>query len=90
MEVFTVYAQDRVSRRFLDLNTAMMLLGVHAEVEDLSEVLKAPSQDRAQQPEVGRLFILPCAAGCRFIDSDAVAEFGDAAFGGFRVPVSRP
>ena len=48
VEVFTVYAPDRVSRRFLDLNTAMMLLGVHAEVE----VLEAPSQDRAQQPEV--------------------------------------
>ena len=30
----------------------MMLLGVHAEVEDLLQVLKAPSQDRAQQPEV--------------------------------------
>ena len=52
VEVFTVCAQDRVFRRFLDLNTAMMLLGVHAEVEDLLEVLKAPSQDRAQQPEV--------------------------------------
>ena len=36
----------------------------------------------------GRLFIPPCAAGCGFIDSDAVAEFGDAAFGGLRVPVS--
>ena len=35
-----------------------------------------------------RLFIPPCAAGCGFIDCDAVAEFGDAAFGGFRVPVS--
>ena len=43
---------DRVFRRFLDLNTAMVLLGVYAEVEDLLEVLKAPSQDRAQQPEV--------------------------------------
>ena len=32
--------------------------------------------------------MLSCAAGCGFIDSDAVAEFGDAAFGGFRVPVS--
>ena len=30
----------------------MMLLGVHAEVEDLLEVLKAPSHDRAQQPGV--------------------------------------
>ena len=30
---------------FLDFNTLMMLLGVHAEVEDLLEVLKAPSQD---------------------------------------------
>ena len=86
-EVFTVYAQARVFLRFLDLNTAMMLPGVHAEVEDLLEVLKAPSQDRAQQPEVelvtagfaGCFFILPSAAGCGFIDSDAVAEFGDAA-----------
>ena len=50
--VFTTYAQDRVLRRFLQLNTAMMLLGVHAEVEDLFEVLKALSQDIAQQPEV--------------------------------------
>ena len=32
--------------------------------------------------------MLPYAAGCGFIDSDAVAEFGDAVFGGFRVPVS--
>ena len=52
VEVFTFYAQDRVFRRFLDLNTAMMLLAVHAEVEDLLEVLKALSQDRAQQSEV--------------------------------------
>ena len=52
VEVFTVHVQDRVPRRFLDLNTAAMLLGVHAEVEDLLEVLRAPSQDRAHQPEV--------------------------------------
>ena len=77
VEVFTVHAQDRVLRLFLDLNTAMMLLGVHVEVEDLLDDLKAPSQDRAQQPEVelrhrpfaGRLFVLPCARrGCGFID----------------------
>ena len=46
------YAEDRVLRRFLDLNTPMLLLGVHAELDDLLEVLKAPSQDRAQQPDV--------------------------------------
>ena len=30
----------------------MLLLGVHAEVEELLEVLNTLSQDRAQQPEV--------------------------------------
>ena len=37
---------------------------------------------------VGPLFILPGSRGCGFIESSAEAEFGDAAFGGFRVPVS--
>ena len=36
----------------------------------------------------GRLFILPDSRGCGFIESSAEAEFGDAAVGGFRVPVS--
>ena len=36
----------------------------------------------------GRLFILPESRGCGFIESSAEAEFGGAAFGGFRVPVS--
>ena len=94
VEVFTVYAQDRVFRRFLNLNTTMMLLGVHAEVEDLLEVLSVlgrttTARGRARRRRfAGRFFTLPSAAGCGFIDSDAVAEFGDAAFGGFRVPVS--
>ena len=35
----------------------------------------------------GRLFVLPDSRGCGFIESSAEAEFGDAAFGGFRVPV---
>ena len=37
---------------------------------------------------VGRLFILPDSRGCGFIESRVEAEFGRAAFGGFRVPVS--
>ena len=36
----------------------------------------------------GRLFILLGPSGCGFIESSAEAEFGRAAFGGFRVPVS--
>ena len=36
----------------------------------------------------GRLFILPGPGSCGFIESSAEAEFGRAAFGGFRVPVS--
>ena len=50
--VFKIFSQVRVLLRFLELNTLMLLLGVHAEVEDLLEVLNTLSQDRAQQPEV--------------------------------------
>ena len=61
---------------------------------DRTEVLKAPSQDTTAQGRArhrrfaGRLFILPGPGGCGFTESSAEAEFGRAAFGGFRVPVS--
>ena len=95
VEVFTVYAQDRVLRRFLELNTLMMLLGVHAEVEDLLEVLKAPSQDRAQQPEVELVIggLLVVSSSCLDLEvaassspSSAEAEFGRAALVGSESP----
>ena len=75
VEVFTVYAHDRVFRRFLDLITAMMLFGVHAEVEDLLEVLKAPSQDRAQQPEVELVIagLLVVSSSC--LDPEVAASY---------------
>ena len=87
VEVFTVYFQDRVSRRFLDLHTAKMLLGVHAEVEDLLGVLKAPSQDRAPGLLDASSYCLR-QQGVASSTLTRVAEFGDASFGGFRVPVS--
>ena len=89
VEVCTVYAQDRVFLRFLNLNTAMMLFDIHA-------VLKSPSQDRAQQPEVelviaGLLDASSCCLRHQGVASSTPTrwpEFGDAAFGGCPVPVS--
>ena len=49
------------------------------------EVVRALPQDRVQQLVVE---LLPDSKGCGFIESSADSEFGDSAFGGFRVPVS--
>ena len=52
---------------------------------------------RARKPPrrfAGRLLILPCPAGCGFVESSAEAVFGRAALGGFRgvgtSPKARP
>ena len=96
MVVFKIFSQDRVLLRFLELNTLMSLLGVPAEVEDL-EVLNTLSQDRAQQPEVELVIagLLVVSSSCLTrgvaASSSPVRRLSsaDAAFGGFRVPVSR-
>ena len=96
MEVCTVHAQDRVPLRFLDLNTAMMLLGVHAEVEDLMEVLKASSEDRAHQPEVELVIAGSLADSSSCLDPEVAASSSpgrrpssaEQPLVGFRVPVS--
>ena len=50
------------------------------ELMSVVEVFRALSQDRVQQ--------LVVIGGYGFIESSAEAQFGDAAFAGFRVPVS--
>ena len=75
----------------------MTLLGVHAEVEDLLEVLQAPSQDRAQQPRssssspVCWSSLHPAWTRRLLLHRGPVRRPSSAEqpFGGFRVPVSR-
>ena len=90
VEVFTVHAQDRVPafsgpapQRSRPGGGSVG--GVEGYVAGKSTTARGRARHRRF---AGRFFILPSAAGCGFIDCDAVAEFGDAAFGGFRVPVS--
>ena len=74
VEVLTIYEKDREKLSFLDLNTDMMLLSVHAEVEDLLEVLKAPSQDRAQQPEVEFVIASLLVVSSSCLDTEVAAS----------------
>ena len=81
-EVFTVHAQDRIPRRFLDPEQ-----GHDAPRRSRRGRLRPRTEHNSPRSSSSlpvcwtRFFILPSAAGCGFIDSDAVAEFGDAAFG---------
>ena len=94
VEVLTVHAQDRVPRRVPEHGRDAArrsrrgggsVAGPQGSVPGQSSSARGRARHRRF---VGRLFILPGSRGCSFIESSAEAEFGDAAFGGFRVPVS--